>query len=171
MRALRNNLFLLAMIVIIPAVSWMFLRTGVDYRLESLKDLEMKKPFLYSNLLADSIKFEDKVTLINLAGNDAKVAQLYDQFKEAPGFQLISANGSLSNPTDHIDNLGNLILLNDIESLGIVNYVDFKGGVYALIDGEGQLRRVYNSDEEIKSVVRHIATIIPYVEKNKRRKK
>ncbi len=154
------------MIVIIPAVSWMFLRTGVDYRMESLKDLEMKEAFIKTDLLPDSISLNDHVSLICLDAASEKVAQLYDQFKDAPIFQLISTRPI----SQKIIDKGNFYTLGNDYAIKMEEYSKFRNAKYALIDGDSNIRRVYTSDEEIKILVRHIATILPYVERKKEKK-
>lgn len=166
MRKIFNNFFLLAMIIIIPGLSWLFLKGGVDYRLESLGGLQTVDTIIAHDYLDTTvIKLKNRVTLISFDSHNEIISNLYDQFKDAPGFQIISTD----KPQNNIDNSPNFFVLDSIQAVRLRSKASLTGN-YALVDGDFNIRSVYKDTSESKLMVRHIATVLPYVEKKKRKK-
>lgn len=90
---------LLFILVIAPAMSWYYLRSGVDYRKTTLSELKDYGAFNFFDwklvnrpkyAIADSIK--DKIVIVNIVNNNEQDAnnstdvmnKIFDQFKERP---------------------------------------------------------------------------------------
>lgn len=148
----------LMLLVAFPILSWYYLKGGIDYRKEVLKELEYKVPI--DTTLFDSFQIElirNKVVVLDLHGDTAYTNKVYDQFKNTKDyFKLLSTSGvggdSVSNE-----------LHKKLETL-----VDTMA--YVLIDGQGNIRRKYsNTDDDIKLMIKHVASLIPFVETRRRR--
>ena len=105
---------------------------------------------------ATMVGITGKIVLFNLKGSKEAINRINDQFKESTDFLILSGES------------GNDILLSNQEVEGLRN--SFPNKAYVLVDNEGKVRRSYSETEsEMKELVVHIATLIPFVEKKKPR--
>ena len=105
---------------------------------------------------ATMVGITGKIVLFNLKGSKEAINRINDQFKESTDFLILSGES------------GNDILLSNQEVEGLRN--SFPNKAYVLVDNEGKVRRTYSETEsEMKQLVVHIATLIPFVEKKKPR--
>ena len=154
------------MIVVIPAVSYLFLTKGIDYRIESLEALTPVDSIEIENYFGEGIDLTNHVTLVAKKVDNDVLPKLYDQFKNGPGFQLLV--GESFNPEEKEDNIYTI----SEEVLAKLNEdPQLNKGNYLLIDGDRKVRRVYKDGIEKQDIERHVATILPYVEKKKRKLK
>lgn len=152
-------LFLMTVLVGFPALSWYYLRGGIDYRKEVLKELSNKVSFDQLAVL-DSVNVataKGKILLMDIHGEKGLSQKIFNQFKSSSQyFYMLSTNG-----------IGH-------DTISTIQHEQFEGVVdtfdYLLIDGDNNLRYKYtSSDSDIKLLIKHIATLIPFVEKNSRR--
>lgn len=153
-------LVLLLMLVILPAISWYYLKTGMDYRVAAHDALQPKglvSDWLIENELpSEDSLYLDKTSIVvvrNSSANDADLYKLFNQFKEVEKFQVVSFNQK--EVEDLLFKVENLRLIN-------VNSNSSSENKMALIDNKMQLRKEYKMDKEgFKELVAHTALTIP----------
>lgn len=151
-------LVIILLLILFPLISWLYLKNGISFRRQALEQLSSITSF--NNNILDSAtlsQFTGKIALIEINGSQESLVKINDQFKESSDFVILSSKSGYK------VQLGN----NEISNLK----AEFPGKSYILIDNEGKVRRTYmdNSDNEMKQLVIHIATLIPFVEKKKPR--
>jgi hypothetical protein len=157
-------LFLL--LVLIPFLSWLFLDYGLDFRKKSFDEMSLNE-LLADTLFQDyGIQLKDKITFVDLDGSDEVVKGVYEQFKKAPNFQLLTTKRFIG--VD--ENIENVFLIGGDTIRAILSKDVLNGHQYSLIDGDAQMRNVYKDDSEKGNMVKHIATLLPFVDKNTRRR-
>jgi hypothetical protein len=151
-------LVILLLLVLFPLISWLYLKNGISFRKQALNQLSSVTSF--NNNILDSTtvsRFAGKIALIEIDGAKESLDKINDQFKESSDFVILTSK------CGYKVQLGN----NEISNLK----AEFPDRSYILIDNEGKVRRTYmdNRDNEMKQLVIHIATLIPFVEKKKPR--
>jgi len=140
---------LFALVVIVPFGSWYYLRQGLDYRKDALKQLEVKAK-LDSTGYTDSI-FSGKTTLVVLRINEeteAALVPIIDQFKDAYTFQVIADSSVQSNIIAASVPLDSLFIRQNHS--------------FALVDTSGNIRNYYGQTmEDLKNLVEHLAVLLP----------
>lgn len=144
------------MLIGFPFVSWYYLTGGIDYRKTALKELESKIPFNFTELLDSSHQdLNGKLLLIDFNASNESFDRLYNQFNKAPEFNMISINSK-----DEIFNLS----VEEIERLKST----YPGSDLVLIDAQGMERKRYvDKKDDLQLLVKHIATLLPVIEKKK----
>jgi hypothetical protein len=161
----KSNLFIFAMLFIVPAVSWLFMRDGLDFRIQSFEEMSLNEK-LADSLLSDyGIGLKDKVTFIEMSGSDEIINGVFNQFKDAPSFQLITNSRSKI-----VDEAVNVYYIDGDTLKSILDKNVIGLNQYALVDGRAEIRKVYKDDLEKEQIVKHIATLLPFVDKNTRRR-
>ena len=140
---------LFALVVIVPFGSWYYLRQGLDYRKDALKQLAVKSK-LDSTAYTDSL-FSGKTTLVVLRSNkdvEAALKPIIDQFKDAYTFQVV-ADSALQ--TD--------ILTSDVPLDSLFRSHNHS---FALVDTAGNIRNYYGQTRtDLKDLVEHLAVLLP----------
>lgn len=162
------------LVVILPAASWYFLKSGLDYRLDSMEKLgeygQLPDTDLYlsNGKTVKTSYLEGKMAIIHEMTEDTtQIMQLYRQFSKRLDLQFI-----LSDTPDlklKADRVSNLWLLDDtsnsefFRSVGLGNLGDRN---VALVDIKGDIRSYYNLNEtaELKQMVEHTAFLLPVEE-------
>ena len=147
-----KSLVLFAILVLFPLFSWYYLRGGINYRKQALQELQNKTslPSEVQSIYAPTM--EDQITLFNLGGSASSVLKLNEQFGKVPEFRNIDL-------TQTSDSLANIVR----QSLGA-----YQNQAYLLVDDSMRLRRTYvENDEDLKLLVKHIATLLPFDIKKK----
>lgn len=143
---------ILAMLVLFPLISWYYLTGGIDYRKQSLEELKNRTDLPESIVKLYPTDMEDQVSLIKLGGTTASLEQLAEQFGKVPQFRSID----LSEPKDSLE----VVAKNSL--------ADYAGKVYLLVDDSMHLRHTYSEgNEDMKLLVKHIATLLPFDIKKK----
>lgn len=140
---------LFALVVIVPFGSWYYLRQGLDYRKDALKNLEIKSK-LDSTGSMDSL-FLGKTTLIVLKKN-AEVRKalmpIIDQFNDAYTFQVVSDSAV------HAE-----VMITELSSNELLANKKY---AFILVDTSGYIRNYYGqSREDLKNLVEHLAVLLP----------
>ena len=157
-KKLLNYSVLFLMLVLFPYLSWKYLKDGYDYRKNNLLELSNKTPVVIPEMIDTSMmKLTGKTSLL-ISNTDSKVVEsIFDQFKDAPGFQLIA-----DYKPDNLKDGSNWVQIPDslFNVLVLSNAID----EIALIDTEGNIRRKYNSAEKdyLKTMVIHTTTLLPF---------
>jgi len=137
------------MLFALPAASWYFLQSGLNWRKVKAKELVPKNEVidlekLHSSSHPLAARLQSSTTLLKVEGPQSKLDKdLVDQFKDAYTFQAIYLGTDQQlQPADQIVN-------------GQFNYL--------LIDTSGQVRQTYiGTDQEVMTrVVEDIALILP----------
>ena len=148
---------ILLLLVLFPFISWLYLKNGIGFRKQALEELSTKSEFNKSMLDSVAVnQLAGKIALVDINGSRENLSKIYDQFKESTDFVILSSKSGYN------------VLLgqNELENLKAT----FKDVSFVLIDNEGMIRRTYSeNDDEMKQLVIHIATLIPFVEKKKPR--
>lgn len=138
-------------VVVVPFISWYYLKLGYNYRKQILAEVKVKDSI---DILLDSIDvFKAKTTVLILKRTDKSnnlSKGLLEQFKNMNGFQVASYD-SLSTNTTIVPNT----YLTNLQS-------KYQGNSVLLIDTSLRIRNAYNDDPaSIKKLIEHIAVILP----------
>ncbi|HOY15130.1 MAG TPA: hypothetical protein PLY70_18415 [Saprospiraceae bacterium] len=145
-----------AMLVGFPAISWYYLRGGVNYRKEAFAEMESKGPFDTSGLNKSLLdKIQNHVTIVDLNGSNETAKELLSQFDKVDEFLFLSNH--------QVDSL-------KLAPEALEAYKKTYGNVdYVLVDLEGNVRSTYkDTSKDHKLLVKHVAILLPFVEKNNR---
>ncbi|GLR19706.1 hypothetical protein [Portibacter lacus] len=155
MKALRI-ISILALLVLFPAISYLYLIKGFNFRMDALKDLEPKEQleaFDYPNVSLNDLK--GKATLI-FDGHNMKAKSLlepvYDEFSHREEFQMI---GFVA------DSAALRLYKNTKQWMTLLGDFPYEKEI-ALIDTGGVIRNFYDLDSiSFKALIQHIPIIIP----------
>lgn len=141
------------LVVVLPAGSWFYLQTGLNYRKAALEQL---KPLgkLDRALVEHSGDFQSKTTLLQLADGEADIAaKLYDQFGEAETFQIVSSDVTVPKYNWRMLDAGDEMALKTL----------YPKANYILLDTSVTIRHIYEepSAEIVKDLVSHVAIVLP----------
>lgn len=154
MKKYIGKIAVFAMIVIFPFVSWYYLSGGYEYRKSAIKALESKEVFSTDTSTIRLLK--DHVTLIVNSDKKEVVKLIFNQFKNAPTFQL-AIDSTFNFQADKA------LLIWNSSKIGMQKYADCD---FLLIDADGMLRKKYLKGTEYNSeLVKHIVTLLPMVAK------
>lgn len=163
---IKSNILLFLLLVLIPFLSWLFLDYGLDFRKKSFEEMSLNE-LLADTLFHDyGVELKDKITFVDLNGSDEVVMGIYAQFKKAPNFQLLTSKRSVVED----ENAENVYFISGDTIREILDKDVLNDQQYSLIDGDAQMRNVYKDDSERGDMVKHIATLLPFVDKNTRRR-
>lgn len=150
MEKLISRIALVLLLLVVPFVSWFYLRKGLEYRKALVREVVVKDSVRISE---DTLKLlKGKTSVISMAGGieaNSIISGLYEQFKEVPRFQILSSGGRVEDkeiPSGYFEALA-------------ARYRDNK---FILVDTAGMIRNVYmDGKEDIKKLVEHIAVVLP----------
>lgn len=143
------------MLFVLPAGSWWYLKSGLEYRIQVRNETEIKSPFdqQLTGLSESSkktvlSKLKDKISVINFDSpltqeQEDVVSRIVEKYGERDLFQFID--------------------FEDLEHGSDLDVTNFKSDspIY-LVDQELQIRNGYTWEEEsIKKLVIHIAAVLP----------
>lgn len=155
MKILRT-LLILTLLIGFPVLSWYYLTGGIDYRKQALKELKnrMDLPDVALKILGDTLM--GQVTLINLSGGQESYLKVNQQFEKVDEFSSLDLTTDLDSTHQ--------ILKQSLASA-------YEGKAYLVLDDSLQLRYTYvDNIEDMKLLVKHIATLLPFDIKKKEKK-
>ena len=139
---LLKTITILILLFGLPAGSWYFLQSGLDWRKVKAKELAPKTEV--SEILTKVPEVKDKLkgrtTLLRMKQNESQLDKdLIDQFKDAYTFQYLTSGQVQLSPMQ----------------------LDYD---YLLIDTLGQVRQVYKGmdKETVTTIVEDIALVLPH---------
>jgi hypothetical protein len=148
----------LLLCLVFPLVSWYYMKQGFGYRKQVLNELSTKIEIDTTSIdSVDLAIIKNKVAIINLHGNKDNIFKILEQFKSTGEFVLLSTPGYFSPTLEHKSH----------------QYFERIAGEskYLIIDNGGLVRYKYSDTQnDMKLMVKHIATLIPFVEKKKKMK-
>lgn len=141
-----------ALLFIFPLISWYYLDNGLTYRKQLEQETDVKGSVFEFVDDQDSVYFNGFTTLWQIDGSidNEDLFSLYDQFKDAPSFQILG-NDDINKP-----NVNPAILnFNKSDKLNGVSII--------LVDTVMQIRKYYKGWDEkvIKDIVAHTAVTLP----------
>ena len=142
-------------LVVVPFISWYYLKEGLDYRKKALSELIAKDSI---SVELDSLqKLAGKTTLLlNKSSKDVTdlISPIQEQFKNTQGFQIISFDtipGIIHLPENYLSQLR-------------TKYADQS---FILIDTSLFIRNTYKHDmDAVRKMIEHIAIVIPRVKES-----
>ena len=141
------------MIFIIPAGSWYYLQSGLNYRKAALEALEPKGDFEIAGL--DKGQLLKHTTLIQAENSNRDfISELYDQYGEQATFQLMTNSEVMDSTATNWIQISPEII-RKIEN-------QYPNDSYFIVDTNAVLRNTYMSNpEELKQMIEHVAIILP----------
>lgn len=166
-------LVLILLLVVLPAGSYLYLKKGYDFRKGIMSDLSKMEPIKNVLISEDSVQvsYRGKCTLIALTENET-TNQIYNQFKDAKGFQMIAKENLNLNQKFKAKNYGEekQRMYFELDSTLISQLVKQYKSDYILLDSLGNVRRTYADEkEELRKMVIHISALLPYYDEKKGR--
>lgn len=154
-------IILTAVVIIMPLFSWYYLNSGLEYRKEleretiPISDFEQEAIFQYLLAANPDIEdlFIDKTTVLVNADHPSanQAVAVYDQYKNAISFQMISVGKEKIAPDQNFEHL-------ELEALKLMEQE------ICLIDTSLNLIRNYElNHESLNKLVHHIAVVLPRV--------
>jgi len=143
-----------SLLFIVPAGSWYYLQSGLNYRKAALKELEPKMKF-ESSIIGDE-KIKSKTTLLQLKSVDSEVMpRVFDQYGKSQTYQMFS----LDTPTELAPNWKQI----PVTQAGIISN-QFDGAGFVLVDTSMMVRNTYAADMEgVRKMIEHTSIILPRV--------
>ncbi len=146
------------MLVIVPIISYIFLRRGFEYRKESLVQLEEKSiPVELRTYLDTYVPHVGNAQLIHIPGHTTSserqvLSQIDERIVDRDRFDIISFDTEI----DHEDQIDHVDAPLDVQS----------PYSFILIDTAASIRGVYVYSEELgKELIRHLSVVIPVPKK------
>jgi hypothetical protein len=142
-------------LVVVPFISWYYLKEGLDYRKKALSELIAKDSI---SVKIDSLKkLAGKTTLLlNKSSKDVTdlIPPIQEQFKNTVGFQIISFDtvpGIVHLPENYLGQLR----------------TKYSDQTFILIDTSLFIRNTYKHDmDAVRKMIEHIAIVIPRVKES-----
>lgn len=142
-------------IVVVPLISWYYLKQGLDYRKNALHELLPKDSISQS---LDTLGILKGKTTIIVLGEKAGVATLLqpirEQFKNAESFNVVSyypIDGCIQLPEKYLEPL----------------YTKYHQHSFVLIDTSMRIRNFYSDDmSDVRKMIEHIAIVLPRVKES-----
>jgi len=154
MKKILVSIGVFTLVVLLPAGSWYYLKTGLDYRKAALVKLEPKGKFDQS-LIGAGAPLQSLTSVIEVRESSAASGQrLYEQFGEGETFTLW-ADGSAATSEE------NWRQLTDEQKANLQQaYPDIS---YMIVDTTGTIRSMYGELDHagVKEMVSHIAIVMP----------
>lgn len=177
---MANNIYkllmLLLLLVVLPLGSYIYLKKGYSYRKTIMKELSQHTPLKDTIRLNEGeiLKFRNHCTVVDINGTNEDVKNIYLQFKEAKGFQLVSGNdpkevktvfAKVSEGNDQIFKES----YKSIDSASLARLkVSYADKSFIIIDSLNNVRYQYGQSLDDKQrLVAHITSLLPYYDEKK----
>lgn len=142
------------LLFIVPAGSWYYLQSGLDYRKDALKELEPKGVFDVNGF--DVARLKSKTTLFQLKSVQEDVLdKLHGQYSKSATYQMLT----LDTPTEVLPNWKSIT----IEEANLIS-MKYDGAGFVLVDTSMMVRNTYPADMEgVRRMIEHTSIILPRV--------
>jgi len=154
MRRTLVSIGVIVLVVLLPAGSWYYLQTGLNYRKQVLVELSPKGDF-DTSILNSTDLIKSQTTLFQLSqGNGTIDKKIYDQFGNGETFNLWSSS-------EMSDNHDNWHFLADSTLENIKRA--YPDETFILLDTALQVRNTYKKIDQqaVKKLISHIAIVLP----------
>ena len=150
MRKLISWIALAGLLFVVPLVSWLYLKKGLEYRKNILKEVAVKDSVSVNE---DSLHILRGKTTVLVLATGSKHSEIVEgirlQYEDVPRFQIWQSGESSSDgkiPADYCSSL-------------VAKYPE---DVFMLIDTSLRIRNTYGaSADEVKKLIEHIAVVLP----------
>lgn len=174
MKKYFNSIILVFVLICLPLGSYLYLRQGFSFRKNLINDLKTSTPLNNKPTeRGNPIPLKGRCTVVALKDNQQQQLNLYDQFKDAKGFQMAGSMDTtvvlpymLSRQQTADENLSrNYFQLDSISLMALRSA--FPVSNYIILDTLGMLRYKYEGNEnDMKKLAGHITVLLPlYKEK------
>ena len=182
MKKLFPTLFVLTLVIVLPAISWYYLQSGVSWRKEAMGELQnfgSVKDLVLEPINRFPYRLGEKVGssfIVHRSACDnpeelARIAKIVDQFDNRPDVEfIIIGKDCLKNVDVKLFSIPTVLLSSCTENPDLCNKINQtvfgqsknNEGI-AFIDGRGIIRRYYNTDNlsEWQRLVEHISMMLP----------
>ncbi len=176
MKKILSAVMLLVLLVILPLGSYFYLNKGLTYRKKIISELSQKEPFkdtIFDNM-GHMLTYKEKCTLLAINSSKEDVKNVYLQFKEAKGFQLVA--------NENANAMKVIISKGDQDEILKKSYVKFDSTTlvrlkqkyadnnFIIIDSLSNIRYKYKDNkEDMIKMVAHITALLPYYDEKKGR--
>ncbi len=168
---MKKYIAALAVVLILfvfPAISWYYLQSGYDYRLQSLDDLTPKDSLSTELfvLKGDTLKaadfFEGKTTIVMHNNHESvkneSVEVVLDQFENSYSFQFVHL---VDDPLKYSTKVGEKEL-NTLFEIGNDFLTNHGKSAFSIVDQNMKVRGFYMGDDDgMRNLVEHIAIVLP----------
>lgn len=155
------SLIVLVLLVVLPALSWYYLRSGYDFRLDLLHKLEVKKSLdrniyeLDGNLISSKLLQKTSLIVDLQKANSDKVLEVQNQFDQAFTYQTVFVG------QDSCKIVQNKYLKCLQLSHSNMNEL-LNGHTFAIVDTGMYVRNWYSEADSIyELIVKHLAVVLP----------
>lgn len=157
------SFIVLVLIIVLPALSWYYLRSGYDFRLDLIQKLEAKKLIDADLESTDGLSLKTtlghKTSLIvdKFKANLRRVEDVHDQFDQAFTYQTVFVSNELCDVVQKP-------LQKCLQLDANVMHELLDGHAFAIIDTNMQVRNWYDdADTSYQKMVEHMAVVLPRV--------
>ncbi len=166
-----KTLLILCVLVVFPAISWVFLKYGLEWRKEAVANLTPKADIsaLAVNsgafITQDEVRnlFIGKTTLLDLTGQSEspRLIEINDQFQTSNTFQYVAFHQSNEARENSDIAPDNHLSMYDDEFENVKSY--FKDADFVIIDTSGAVRQYYQGINEkvYNAIIEDLAVVIP----------
>ena len=159
LKRFSTQVVLFSMFVVLPLGSYLYLKRGFEYRKTIKASLSYEEDFqMHSELDTTVTKIFGNTTVFLGSEEEVVLIKLFDQFKDAPSFQLVT---DLAKP-EAFSTYNNFIVLDSLAFSGLRETNSAKVGF--IIDKNTKVRRLINqeiSQDSAKILVEQIAYLLP----------
>ena len=164
-----NGILLLLVLVGLPFGSYLYLKSGFQFRKNLIDELQTTAA-LKDTLTQDGalVPTRGRCTVVNISGNTQNQISLYDQFKDAKGFQLVGSIDSLT-MSEYSDkrqkNIAAALSKNyyKLDSAKMASFQQlYPNTQFIILDTMGLVRKLYaGGKEDMKKIAGHITVLLP----------
>lgn len=164
-----NGILLLLVLVGLPFGSYLYLKSGFQFRKNLIDELKTTS-VLKDSLTQDGalIPTRGRCTVVNISGTPQNQTSLYDQFKDAKGFQLVGSVDTLTMSEYSEKRQKNITasLSKNYYKLDSAKVVSFQqlypNTQFIILDTMGLVRKLYaGGKEDMKKIAGHITVLLP----------
>ncbi len=169
MRKHLNGILLVFVLVGLPFGSYLYLKSGFNFRKSLIDDLRQSQPL--KDTLTQShqaVITRGKCTVISIRGAEQNQISLYDQFKDAKGFQLVGTLDTAAMATYLLKRQRTLSVslppnYFQLDSAKIASFQAlYPQSHYLILDTLGFVRMQYQeSKDDLKKIAGHITVLLP----------
>lgn len=164
-----NGILLLLVLVGLPFGSYLYLKSGFQFRKRLIDELQTKAALKDTLTQGGTlIPTRGRCTVVNISGEPQNPISLYDQFKDAKGFQLVGLVDTLDMSKyseKRQKNIAASLSKNyfRLDSAKVVSLQQlYPNTQFLILDTMGLVRKVYaGGTEDMKKIAGHITVLLP----------